>query len=114
MMFKLTFDVTYANGDRATVTTRPSTEVAFERKFGRTLPSLFMGAPFDKVKGDDVDVAAFARWFGEAFRTEWTCYLAWHASRSTVDFDEWLDTVESVDWRFHEAVDPTRPVPSAS
>lgn len=114
MLFKLTFDVVHVDGSKMTVTTRPATEVAFERRFGRTLASLFTSAPFDKAQGDDVDVAAFAQWFGESFRSEWTYFLAHHASRTALDFDAWLDTVDAIEWRFAEQTDPTRPVPSAS
>jgi hypothetical protein len=113
MLFTLTFDVTFANGGRETVTTRPATDVAFERKFERTLASLFMSAPLPK-DGEQPDTAAFARWFGDTFRAEWTYFLAHHASRTPLPFDEWLDTVTSIGWKFGGAVDPTQPGPSAS
>lgn len=113
MLFTLTFDVTYTNGGRDTVKTRPATDVAFERKFDRTLASLFMSAPFPK-DGEEPDTAAFGRWFGETFRTEWTYFLAHHAARTSLPFDEWIETVDAIEWRFGERVDPTQPGPSAS
>jgi hypothetical protein len=110
MLFKLTFNVTYSNGDTATVTTRPAADVAFERRFGHTVASLFKDAPLD----DSVDEVAALRWIGEAFTTEQTAFLAYAAARVDVEFDAWLDTVKSIDWVFGAPVDPTRPTPSAS
>lgn len=116
MLFKLSFAVTYTNGDTATVHTRPATEVAFERKFDRTLASVFTSglsmtaaqAAKDGTATDE-DRAALTAWFSENMRTEWTYFLAWHAARTPVEFDAWLDTIDEIGWSFVGTADPTSP-----
>lgn len=125
MLFKITFDVRYVDGSAATVTTRPATEVAFERKFDRTLTSVFMAdLPLEhaealRAAGPDAPLdrdaaAAFTQWFATSLHTEWTYFLAWHASRTGEEFDAWLDRVDEIDWKVVAQPRPTSPVAPAS
>lgn len=125
MLFKITFDVRYLDGSATTATTRPSTEVQFERKFDRTLASVFMdGLPLEHAEAlrdagegaplDPVAAASFTRWFAQSMRTEWTYFLAWHAVRTSEAFDDWIDRVDEIDWSIVSAARPTRPVAQAS
>lgn len=116
MLFKLSFAVTYASGDTATVSTRPSTEVAFERKFDRTLASVFTTGlsmvaaqrAKDGTATDD-DRAELTAWFSTNMRSEWTYFLAWHAARTGEEFDSWLERVDEIGWSFVGQADPTNP-----
>lgn len=125
MLFKIEFDVRYVDGSTASATTRPSTEVEFERRFERTLTSVFMeDLPLEHAEAmraagpesplDPEVAAAFTRWFANSMRTEWTYFMAWHAARSGDEFDVWLDRVDEIDWRLVSAARPTRPVAPAS
>lgn len=113
-MFKLGYDITYADGAKASVTTRPSTEVAFERKFGRTVTSLFTGIPVGDDGKPTADQSQIVEWFAERVQAEHTYFLAWHAARDTRPFDDWLETVDAIDWRIGESADPTTPAQPAS
>lgn len=115
-LFKLKFDITYADGTAAQATTRPASDVSFERHFGITVASLFSDVPTELGAGGDLsaaDKSVAMNWIGTAFKTEHTSFLAWHASRDNRTFDEWLDTVEEIEWGFAGVVDPTRPTVSA-
>lgn len=71
------------------VTVLPVTHVAFEREFSMA--------------------------FTEAFNTETSMrlehlmWIAWHAARTGVAFDDWLETVKGLEIDEAEAVDPTNP-----
>lgn len=120
MLMKLEFEIVYTNGGRDTVGTRPATEVAYERKFGVSMAKQFMGAPIDGIDLDTgatvgaSDLPALMAWFGENIKAESTYFMAWHAARIATPFDEWIETVESIEWKFAGRVDPTSPAPSAS
>lgn len=89
----MTMTVTYANGGDSKVEVKPRSQIAFERKFDRSIADAFGSA--------------------DALRFEYVYFLAWHASKSTVDFDDWLDSVEGIDMEVAGQPDPTAPVPSA-
>lgn len=123
MLFRLEFTVAYADGSTATVTTRPATDVAFERKFGRSLVSLFTDVPVRAGSDAESDEQrrAMLRWFAEQLTAEHTYFLAWHASRDARDFDTWLDGVVSINWQIDRdsgasqvTVDPTSPAQPGS
>lgn len=112
-LFKLEFDITYADGSKKHASTRPSTDVAFERRFGVTVASMFASIPPElasDVAGplDDARKSAAMRWISTAFTTEQTSFLAFHAARGGDDFDVWLDGVDEIDWNFAGRVDPTQ------
>lgn len=108
------FEVKYLNGQTSTVATRPATDIAFERHFGVSVASLFTSMPIGMVVDNQVvDQAAAMRWYGD-MKSEHSCFLAWHSSRATSTFDEWIETVDAVDWKFAKQVDPTLPAPSAN
>jgi hypothetical protein len=101
-------------GQTQLVATRPSTDIAFEREFGITVASLFTSAPVGMVvNGVIVDQAAALRWLGD-MKSEHSCFLAWHASRAPQPFDDWIETVDAVDWKFSKQADPTPPVQPAN
>lgn len=113
-MFKLKFEITYADASKATATTRPGTDVAFERRFGCSVASLFGDLPRN-LDADDPDARLeMVKWFGSAFSSEHTSFLAWHASRDSRDFDAWLDSVEEITWEMAGAPVPTQPAASVS
>lgn len=69
--------IKYTDGRAQPVVVRPVTQVAFERKFSR----------------------GFASCFGDvsALQLEWVYFLAWHAARTGLEFDDWLDSVAEID-----------------
>lgn len=89
-MMKMTMTVTYEDGRTADVVVAPVTQVAFEREHGCGIG----------VLGTDQKLS-HAYW------------LAWHASRTTVTFDDWLGTVESIDMEVDEPT-PTQPAVPAT
>jgi hypothetical protein len=91
-MLNMSMTVKHLDGRAVPVTVRPVNQVAFERKFSTGFLEVFQ------------DVAAV--------RFEYICFLAFHASRPGIDFDEWLETVDEIDWNV-EPVDPTPPAASA-
>lgn len=74
---RMHFDVQYAGGSAVGVDTSMADLVAFEREF-------------------DKSVAQFA----SSFRLTDACWLSWHALKRTngteLDFDPWVELVESV------------------
>lgn len=92
-MINLGMTVHYQDGRKQTVSARPVTQVAFERKFSRGFASAFSSM--------------------ETVQLEWVYFLAWHAARPGLEFDEWLDTVAEIDVGGADVVDPTGPVTSA-
>ena len=87
-MINLKLNVKYANDTQAEVRTRPATEVAFEQHFNLALVEAF----------NTTNV-----------KLEWLYFLAWHASKVTAPFMEWLETVEEI-----EVVDAEPPVPTSA
>lgn len=92
-MIALQMTVVYQDGRTATVTARPVSQVAFERKYSRGFAS-----SFSEIK--DIQL-------------EWVYFLAWHASRSGLEFDEWLDMVDTIEMGVAETVTPFDPATSA-
>ena len=92
MIPNLKMNVSYSNGGLSTVEVKPRSQIAFERKF-------------------DMGIAAAFGTGSDGLRFEHLYFLAWHASKSSAEFDAWIDTVEGIDMEI-EAVDPTPPVPS--
>ena len=88
-MMKFTLTVT-AGDHTTTVTAGPATQVAFEREH-------------------NVGIASIAT----EQRVEHIYWLAWHASKPGVDFDKWLDSIDSIDVDV-QSVGPTKPTPSAA
>lgn len=86
-MINLKLTVKYGDGTAAEVKTGPRTEVEFERKFNVGL------------------VEAFQK--EDAMRLEWLYFLAWHASKSKAPFDDWLDSIETVEVEGASAPDPS-------
>jgi hypothetical protein len=110
MMMRLAFKVKYVDGQQVTVTSRPATEVAFERRYDRTIGSLF--ADFDPAKFEDESQRnAEAGKFMAGIHSEYMYFLAWHAARSEKTYDEWLELIDEVDWEFADSPGPTPPAP---
>lgn len=105
MLTKLKFTVTHTDGRRVEAVSRPATEVAFERKFGQTVGSLFSDIVIPAA-ATDADKRALVGKFINTIRQDWLYFLAWHSTRSELPYDEWLETVDEIDW---EAADPARP-----
>ena len=107
------FDVTYIDGRKTTVTSRPSTDVAFERKFNRTIGSLFseVEVPGDEATPEQIQKAMVP--FLMEMRSDYVYFLAWHSSKSEKSYDDWLELVDEVLWSFSHSVDPTPPAVSA-
>lgn len=89
-MLKIKIGVTYEDGREANVVAGPATQVAFEREFEAGIGVI-----------------------GEQQKLSHIYWLAWHASRSGVDFEAWLDSIESVDVDV-QTPDPTEPAPPAA
>ena len=107
MPMRLQFTVTYLSGEKATVESRPATEVAFERKFDRNIASMF----FRDASGGDVNVAQVLA----ELRSDCMYFLAWHSARSDKPYEEWLELVNGIEWDFVDTADPTNPaVPAGS
>lgn len=85
--------VVHTDGRKIPVTVRPVTQVAFERKFSCGFMDVF----------SDIKTVKF----------EHLCFLAFHAERPGVDFDDWLETVETIDWDVEAATAPFSPAGSA-
>lgn len=92
MIPDLKITVKYGNGGSSTVDVKPRSQIAFERKFDVGITAAFGAA--------------------EGLRFEHIYFLAWHASKSSADFDDWLDTVDGIDFEVGANADPTPPVPS--
>lgn len=90
--------VTYDGGAKASVKTGPKTQVAFEREFNLGLLEAFQSEG--------------------KMRFEWLYFLAWHASKTAsktqLDFDDWLGTVDTIDVEGDEPVDPSVSAPSTT
>ena len=86
-MINLGMTVHYEDGRTQQVVARPVTQVAFERKFSKGFASAFSSM--------------------ETVQLEWVYFLAWHATRTGLEFDEWLNTVSEIDVGAADAVDPT-------
>lgn len=75
---RIQFQITYADGTAAEATASVADQVAFEQSTDRSIARL----------ADD-------------FRLTDACWLAWHAlkrtSKTGLDFDAWLDTVDNVE-----------------
>lgn len=88
-MLKIDIAVVYADGRTAEAAVGPVTQVAFEREHG-----LGIGA----IATDQ--------------KMSYIYWLAWHASRSGIGFDPWLESIESIDFNIGKP-DPTQPAPAA-
>lgn len=84
--------VHYIDERQQQVVARPVTQVAFERKFSRAFASAFS----DK----------------DAVQLEWVYFLAWHGARTGLEFDPWLETVDTIDMGVSEEAVPFSPAPS--
>jgi hypothetical protein len=88
-----TMTVEYADGRRNETRVLPVTQVAFERKFKMAFVAAF-----------NVDTP----------QLEHLYFIAWHASRTGIEFDDWLETVVAIDPpEGAESADPTPPTDSA-
>lgn len=87
--------VTYSDGRTEEVVVRPRTQIAFERHY-----NIAIAAAFDPESSTGM-------------RLEHMYFMAYHASKSAVEFDDWVDTVDGIDVEVEGTVDPTPPVPSA-
>ena len=81
----LTFNVTDKDGNTSTVRTRLATEIAFERKF-----DLSYGEAFNKK------------------RHEHFYFMAWHATKTDVEFDDWVETVTAIEVEDTDTPDPSQ------
>lgn len=104
---KLSFQVTYVDGRKLEVHSRPSTEVAFERRFDRSVGSLF--ADIVQSGGAEEDRDQLIRVYLASLQSDYLYFLAWHSAKSETPYDEWLELVEEIDWGFVKAADPTPP-----
>lgn len=84
--------INFANGAKSVVEVKPRSQIAFERKFNMGIAAAFGGG-------------------ADGLRFEHLYFMAWHASKASQEFDDWLDLVDGIDMEV-EAVDPTPPVPS--
>lgn len=89
-MLKISVTVHYTDGRTADVVVGPATQVAFEREHGVGLGVL-----------------------AEDTRLTYVYWLAWHASRTGVEFDTWLESLDSIDFEV-DGADPTQPAPPAT
>ena len=85
-MINLAMTVKYNDGREQPVTSKPVTQVAFERRY-----STGFAAAFSAI---------------ETVQLEWIYFLAWHAARTGLEFDEWLDTVDEIDVGTADKIDP--------
>jgi hypothetical protein len=92
-MLELSMTVNYQDERTVKVTVLPVTQVAFERHFK----------------------CAFAAAFNEDVKPsfEHIYFIAWHAARSGLEFDPWLETVAGIEFGEATPVDPTNPAPLA-
>ena len=88
-MLKIDMTVAYADGRTTEVKALPVSQVAFEREHHCSI-----------IKIADEMMLSHIYW------------LAWHASRTTVAFDEWLVTVDAIDFNV-DTPGPTQPAPPA-
>lgn len=113
MLTKLKFNVSYADGQKVEVTSRPSTEVAFERRFQQTIATLFIDAPqIDNTAVMTADQQHQLLSWLATVKADHINFLAWHSTKSATPYDEWLELIDEVSWTFAETVDPTRPAVS--
>lgn len=89
-MLKITMTVAYNDGRDQELKVGPVTQVAFEREH-------------------NCGIATIAT----EMRMSHIYWLAWHATRPGVGFDQWLETVEAIDFDVSTA-DPTQPAPPAT
>lgn len=90
-MLSITLTIDYTDGRNSqTVRALPVTQVAFEREHSCS-----------------IGVIATEQKLSHVY------WLAWHAARPGVDFDAWLDAVESIDVEV-DATDPTKPAAPAT
>lgn len=108
----MTFDVTYTDGRKVEVTSRPATSVAFENKFDRTIASLFADISVSEDATPEELLEATRAFLG-TLRDDYVYFLAWHSSKSDKPYGEWLELVDEVGWKFTETADPTLPAASA-
>ena len=84
-MANLTFTLTFTDGTKSEVKTRLATEIAFERQFNVSYSEAFnMG------------------------RHEHFYFMAHHASKTAVDFDQWIETLDEIDLARNEQADPSQ------
>jgi hypothetical protein len=91
-MVVIELSVEYLDGRVVNVRVLPVTQVAFERHF-----KMAFGAAFQP---------------GVATQMEYLYWVAWHAARTGVEFDEWMESIGEVGATDDEAVDPTNPAAS--
>ena len=89
-MLNITLTIHYADGRTIEVKVGPSTQVAFEREH-------------------NVGIVAIAT----EQKLSHVYWLGWHASKTGLGFDEWLETLDSVDVDMSDA-DPTKPAAPAA
>lgn len=90
-MLNINLTIQYADERKdAEIKVGPSTQVAFEREH-------------------NVGIMAIAT----EQKLSHVYWLAWHASKPGVDFDAWLESIDSIDVDV-SAPDPTKPAPPAA
>ncbi len=87
-MLKISLAVAYADGRKQDVVAGPGVQVAFEREH-------------------NVGIAAIAT----EQKVSHVYWLAWKATKASLPFDEWLDTVDDIELEVGTP-DPTRTAPS--
>ena len=92
MIPNLKLTVMYESGATSTVDVRPRSQIAFERQFDIAIAEAF---------GDE-----------KGLRFEHIYFLAWHASKASQPFDDWLELVENIDMEVDGSADPTPAAPS--
>ena len=92
-MINLDMTVHYVDGREQKVVARPVTQVAFERRYSMGFASAFSSM--------------------ESVQLEWVYFLAWHAARTGIEFDPWLESVAEIDLGVAAEVVPFDPATSA-
>lgn len=92
MSSNIEIDITYTDGRTQTARVLPVTHVALERHFKVAFAEAFSGTP----------------------PFEYVYFMAWHAARTGLEFDDWMNTVAAIEQKASgESVDPTSPAVSA-
>lgn len=103
-MIKLKFAIDYTDGRHVDVLAGPGTQVAFEREFKVGITDL---VDIEKTGEGEEDRKVH-------FMTSHIYWMAWHASKTGITFEEWLETLDAVAFDV-DAPTPTRPAqPAAS
>lgn len=80
-MLNIKLGISYADGRKVDVKAGPATQVAFERENNCAIATIATDQ-----------------------RMTYIYWLAWHAAKTGIGFDDWLDTVDEIDVEVTDAV----------